>query len=471
MKLLFVSLYSDTPHFETELELASALLDDGHDVFVLRCTGQLGACLKNPEHKAGRCRLCVSKIDAGLRAIASPRLHVEELRAVAIDPRLPSAFESADELKLYALDGANLGRGVYSTMCGRANKDTRFDPRVHAAAIRTELEAAYTVYANVKDAIARHAPDRAYVFNGRFATCFAAVEACRVAGITYCTHERGGTPDRYLVREDALPHDLGVNHAEIVRAWGAGGRAISSFARRWYRERRDGVERSWESFTKAQTVGKLPDGFAGGRRNIAVFNSTMEEYASIVSWESPHYRDEVVGLRRIVEDLGTRRDVHLYLRVHPHMKHIRRDDNYQLREYAELARAAPNLTIIWPESVVHTYALVDACDVTLTFGSTVGAEACFWQSPSVLAGRALYEHLDCAYVATDHDDVVRLLLADHGAKPELGALKYGYWETMRGTRFTRFAPTGLYTGAFLGRPNRASLAARVESAELTRLGR
>src|SRR5262245_38267639 len=125
MKALFVSVYSDTPHFETELELIGELLEDGHEVTVLRCTGQLGTCLKNPSHKDHICRMCVSKVDAGLSTMAQPRLRVEEMRRVAPDPRLPQHFASAHELMVYALDGAELGRGVFSTMCGRANKDTQ----------------------------------------------------------------------------------------------------------------------------------------------------------------------------------------------------------------------------------------------------------------------------------------------------------------------------------------------------------
>ena len=470
MKALFVSLYSDTPHFETELELMSDLLEQGHEVVVMRCTGQLGTCLKNPDHRAGWCKLCVSKIDTGLATIASPRLRSEVMATGVPDPRLPHAFDSADELKLYTLDGANLGRGVYSTMCGRALKNTQLDTRKHAATIRMELEAAYTVYAATREAISRHRPDRVYIFNGRFATCHAVIEACAQEGVPFATHERGGSPDRYLVRNDALPHDLALNCAEIEATWAAGGPDKEAIAARWFEDRRGGVERSWESFTKAQTVGKLPDGFDPAKHNIAVFNSTMEEYASIKGWESPLYRDEVTGLAQIVDALAAQ-DVHIYLRVHPHLKNIPREDNYQLRAYAELERRAKHLTIIWPESPVHTYELLDRCRVALTFGSTVGVEACFWGRPSVLAGHALYEQLGCAHVPTSHDEVVRLLADPPPPRDRLGALKYGYWETVRGTPFTRFRPIGLYGGEWLGRPSQPSLVARVQSALLTRLGR
>ncbi|MBV8756660.1 MAG: hypothetical protein JO257_05280 [Deltaproteobacteria bacterium] len=468
MRALFVSLYSDTPHFETELELIADLLDAGNSVDVLRCTGALPACLKNPEHREGWCGLCRSKIERGLATIASPRLRVFDLAATVPDPRLPARFASADELKAFTLDGLELGRGVYSTMCGRAGKDTHFDTVQWAPQIRSELEAAYMVLAGVRAHIAARRPDRIYVFNGRFASTWPAILAAEEAGLPFFTHERGGSTDRYLLRERALPHDIALNHAEIEAVWAAGEPDREAQARTWFEERKAGVERSWESFTKAQSVGKLPDGFDPGAHNIAIFISTLEEYASIQGWENPLYPDEVVGLARIVDAVRDK-PVRLYVRVHPHMKGIARDTNYQLREYSRLA--APNLTMIWPESPVHTYALLEAARVTLTFGSTVGVEACYFGKPSVLAGRALYEQLDCAHVARSHDDVIRMLLAPPPPKPQLGALKYAYWESHRGTKYTRFRPIGLYDGEWLGRPCRASLSARLQNIVLSRLGR
>src|SRR5262249_29396048 len=160
-------------------------------VHVLRCTGQLATCLTNPAHKSWQCRTCVSKIDAGLHAIGRGRVHVEELppASAAGGSELPHEFASVDELKGYEYDGANPGRGVYSTLCSRIPKDTRFDTRRYAADVRRELEAARHVYVAVSQTLRRLRPDRLYVFNGRFSVTFPVIEACRQQGIDYCTHE------------------------------------------------------------------------------------------------------------------------------------------------------------------------------------------------------------------------------------------------------------------------------------------
>lgn len=295
--------------------------------------------------------------------------------------------------------------------------------------------------------------------------------ACELTGTTFVTHERGGTRDRYAVREGALPHDLAANIAEIEETWAAGEADKEAIGRRWFVERRNRVERNSMSFTKEQTIGLLPNGFDSSRHNVAIFNSTMEEYASIKGWESPVYRDEAIGVQRVVETLASHPDAHVYLRVHPHLKGIAREANYQLRIYGELESRAKNFTVIWPESSVHTYELMDRCKAVLTFGSTTGVEACFWGTPSVLGGHALYEALGCAYVPKTHEEVIQLLTSDLATKDQLGAVKYGYWESERGITFKRFRATSLYTGEWLGRPCRPTLTARVQSAVLRIRGR
>lgn len=470
MKLLFACIYADTPHFETELELMADLLAQGHDVHVLRCTSQLAACVKNPLHLPSRCMVCVSRIDAGLRAIASPRLTVETLPSSPIEPRLPAEFADVDALKAYTIDGANLGRGVYSSLGTRLDKNTRFDTRRHATDVRRELESAWAMFAATRRTIAREKPAAVYLFNGRFSTTYAVIEAARLAGVDYYTHERGGGADRYMVRKNTLPHDLDAHWRDIADVWGAGGPAKIEQGRAWFVGRRAGSEDSWLSFTKSQSVGKLPDGFDPRRHNIAIFNSTMEEYAAIPGWESRLYRDEAQGLVQIVESLAGDRDTHVYLRVHPNLRDLPRDGNYQLALYAALEKTAPHLTIIWPESPIHTYALLDACPVTLTFGSTIGAEACFWGKPSILGGRAIYEPLDVAYAPPSHDELLALLRQPPPPKPIDGAIRYGYWETVRGTPHRRYRPTGLFSGEFAGRPLRPGLGAQLASSLLWRIG-
>ena len=472
MKAVFAIFYAETPHLETELELIVDLLAQGHEVHVLRCTGQLVSCMGNPKHRESGCLRCISKIDRALEGIASPRLTVEVIAPAQHDPRLPTQFGDINALKRYELDGINLGRAASSSVCASINKDAGVDTVRHATEVRLQLEAAFESFSAVHAVLSRVKPDRVYVFNGRFATVYPVVLAARALGIDYFTHDRGATAAHYLLRRNHLPHDLDISHEEMIALWEAAGPDRAEQAAAWYQRRRDGSEEAWLSFTKSQEVGLLPPGFDSMLHNVVVFNSTMEEYSSIAGRPDLVYEDEVEGFRQIAESLGARPDVHLYLRIHPHLKGIPRNDHYQLRAYAAVAEQVPNLTVIWPESVIHTYALMERCNTVLTFGSTMGAESAFWGKPSVLAGRGFYEGVGCCYVPTTHAEVVELLCRpDLTPRPGDGALVYGYWEANRGARYRHFSPTGLFTGRFEGETLDASVAVRVRAALLARLGR
>jgi hypothetical protein len=459
-----------TPHFETELELMADLLDEGHDVVVIRCSGQLSSCLVNPEHLPSMCLRCRSKMDDGFARVRHPRLKIEEIDPGPIDARLQRRFSSTEELKLYCLDGVNLGRGACASTCAQINKDTKLDAEKHAELIWRELSAAYQVHMGVRRAIERHRPDRVYVFNGRFATCYPVVLACRAMGVEFYTHDRGATIAHYLLRKNTLPHDLGVIHDEMMELWAQGGPDRERVASEWFEGRRAGAEPAGPSYIKSQIRGRLPDGFDPARRNIAIFNSTIEEYDTIVQ-DTFLYPDEVVGLRHIVESMKGVPDTRLWLRVHPNLKNIPRDDNYQLRAYAELDRQHDHLTVIWPESDVHSYTLMERATLSLTFGSTIGVEAAYWGHPSVLAGRASYERIGCCHVPSDHDELVGMLRQDLPTKGRASSLPYGYWESTRGTLYKRFQPIGFFGGTYEGREIKTSATTRARAIAMRLLGR
>jgi hypothetical protein len=87
--------------------------------------------------------------------------------------------------------------------------------------------------------------------------------------------------------------------------------------------------------------------------------------------------------------------------------------------------------VIPPESIVSSYALMDACEKVITFGSTTGVEASYWGKPSILVGRAYYEMTGACYHVRDKEELVRDLNDHLEPKDKLGAIKYGYFQVDR----------------------------------------
>jgi hypothetical protein len=378
-------------------------------------------------------------------------------------PGLKREFASIEELRRYTFQSKPLGLGVASSVVSKHFKDHRLDTRKNRGLIRREIESSWHVYVVAKHHFSEHRPDRAYVFNGRIASHKPVIWACTDLGIPFYGYEVAGTMGRYVTRLNTIPHNIEAITREIRDLWENAPHGAAETAAQWFDQRRAGMDQGCISFTKNQSSGQLPPGFDRSKRNIAIFNSTIEEYVAVEGWENTLYSpDETAGIRRILDSFREEPGFFFYLRVHPNLATVPEKRNSQLQDIRTLAGAYPNLRVIWPETRIHSYALMDACDTTVTFGSTIGAEATYWGKPSILAGKALYQDLGCCYIPQTHEALISLLRTrDLPPKPRQAALMYGYREMAYGTPFVCYMPSSPSSGLFMGVRVDASTPARI----------
>lgn len=452
MKVFFFYTGTPTPVFETELELIRKHEKSGDTIRVLQCTGNLGNCFWNPEKMNSICSMCRSKFKHGWDVLNSGKnVDLKHFPSNKLTPSdIPLGFNSVDDLKRYRYDNENIGFGVASCLVS-LYRDHRFDTYMYSSQVFRELNTSIQVYKTLKREFEEFKPDRVYVFNGRISTQLPAILICKRMGLEYFSYEVAYTPNRYLLRKNSTSHSRHAMREEIDMLWSAGGDEREKTARLFFEQRRAGVVHDKvASFTKYQVKSLLPKGFNKDKKNIAVFNSTIDEYAAIEGWENPFYEpDETAGIRRILETFECDNRYMFYLRVHPHMKEVPSTTS-QLQDIRELKSRFGNLYVIWPADIVDSYELMNACTKVLTFGSTIGIEAAYWGRPSVLAGRAVYENFDCIYAAKTHDEVVKLLEKDLAPLPADSALKYGFREMSHGIPFEYFKETGFKNGLATG---------------------
>ena len=162
----------------------------------------------------------------------------------------------------------------------------------------------------------------------------------------------------------------------------------------FYEERLHGKEQAWVSFVKDQQQNLLPTDWNPNKQNIAIFNTSEDEYESIgTEWKNELYENQAVGLEKILIDFESNDAFHFYLRIHPNLKGL---NNRQIRDAYALKKYS-NLTIIDSESPVSTYTLMMRCNKTITFGSSTGIEAVYWGKVSILLGKSFYCNLEAAY--------------------------------------------------------------------------
>ncbi len=443
MKVLVYSASPQSPHLETDLELAKRLSTQGHEVVFLRCKGILRVCVENPFHQAVICAACRSKYEKAIELTKLDGVRFVALQEEGDYSTIPAKFANVDELKNFTYEGHSAGQAVASTLIGRINKDHKFSTEKYSTRVNRALKTWVDAYTNLKKFIDEWNPDEVYFFNGRFLTHHPLMSLAVQKNITWYTHERGGTMNTFILRKNAMPHDIEYSIAEVKDLWKNAGRDREAIGHRFYVDRRNNVAQSWVSFTKGQEQGQLPAGFDHSKKNVVIFNSTMEEYEGMPSWKNPIYKDDNDGLRRVIESLYDRPDFEIYLRVHPNLKLL---ENSQVKEIREMAAKYPRVKVIWPEETVHSYALLDHAFKVITLGSTIGVEATYWGKPSILLGKAMYLGIDACYEPPTHEEAVQLILQpDLAPKSQLPALMYGYWELTKGEPFEWFTPIDLFT--------------------------
>lgn len=457
MKYLIYSIYSATPHFETELEIAQNLLDEGHEVYFLKCNSELLTCKINPNHDLIKCLLCQSKINKGFQSINIPKKNILELPKYNKNNYNIPKYSNIDELKNIEYKNSDVGLAVASSLI-TSLRDNQFDIKEYESIINDSIATAMMVHDGCEEILKMVKPDEVVIFNGRFLEIKALMRICEREKINYYTHERGGTNSLYSYRKNTTPHALESLVREIEIDWAREDELKFEKGELFFTQRRNGVIQSWVSFIEDQRKDVLPSNFDKNKINIGIFNSSMDEYESIPDFTNLIYKDDNDAIEKLCESFKDDSQYHFYLRNHPNLKGL---DNYQTKSIEAIGCKFKNITIIPAEDVVDTYALIDAVDKVVTFNSTIGVESLYWGTPSILLGRAVYEKIEGIIVPNDHTDAVNILKQNLAKPTKEGAIKYGYWCLNFGYPYKYFVAESLYTGKFKGKHVKGNLILRL----------
>ena len=299
------------------------------------------------------------------------------------------------------------------------------------------------VHFSIKNHLQQKKPDLFVLFNGRFAELRPALRMARALGVETHVHETAGITGRYSLTVNNWPHALAEIKQQIEDTYANSPLPADEKKRvaiEWFAQRRTAQRTDTQLvYTGQHMHGLLPAGLTPQTRNIAIFNSSEDEFATLEDWWNPFYRNQTDGLTRILEALHATAPLKFFVRVHPNLKDVH---NSQSRQLQELPRRFPRVEFIQADSLISTYALLDACDAVLTFGSTVGIEALYRGKPSILVGRSPYEDLGGVLRPQGHEAVVALLenfaqtgVLPSGGDPELAVTKFGFYQKTFGRPF------------------------------------
>lgn len=443
--LIYMPFAAWIPHLGTDLEIAAKHLDAGDEVHIIQCSGDLSSCEPNPSHTKLRCVACRYQRDKGLSLINLPdqKRHELALNNFHRCLDLPD-FHSIEELKSFEINNVDIGMAVASTLISRTRDSnpnvSNFEKYIHENILMSN-----SIYNAIKYHLQQIEPDIFYLFNGRFAAIRPALRAAQDIGIKTFVHERTGVSQKYILSEDTYPHDIEDQKNMINNFWDNGqpNHEKEEIAKQWFEDRRNGNDQGWYSYTKSQKRMKIPDDFDVSKRNVSIYISSEDEFAAIDGWLNPIYKSQTDAINTIL-NADTDENIRFYLRIHPNLRGL---DNTQTRELSKLK--GKNLTVIPADSKIDSYELMSASEKVITFGSTMGIESVYWGKPSILAGRSIYEDLGGCYIPKDHEELIDLINSHLNPLSNLGALKYGYFQT-EGIPYIYYNPDSLFKGKFKG---------------------
>lgn len=389
--------------------------------------------------------MCESRFRSGMKWLGNEAviqndffmLKKDEFETVRALESLP--LKSASELRLIKIDGADIGLAALGSLISLL-REPAFDVVLHRKLVVSVLQSATVAFFSIRNHLRIYQPDKFVIFNGRFAELRGALCAAQSQGIPTVVHERAGVLEKYSTTLNTSPHNLLAMKQSIEEVYAGSSLDYAEkikIAAEWYQERRDNKPQSWYSFISEQSKGLLPE-LSPGRCNIVIFNSSEDEMEAYDYWKNPVYTDQSDGIRRISESVCNDGRFKLFLRVHPNLRGV---DNTQTRMIEALGKCYPSLAVIPSESPISSYDLMEACDIVISFGSTIGIEAAHVFKPVILLGRAIYEDLGCCIQPKSHEEFIQILTQFVSQEREIipdrsklikGTTKYGFFKKLSG---------------------------------------
>lgn len=391
--------------------------EEGCDVYMVGCDSTVGICHYNPMGDKCKCMFCKYTMRRFIKQLTrlNDRYHYIPISSLVSKDMIEEAektifnYSNVKELKQLTYKQIDIGYGAFSTYAtATRNIMPSFNDALHDY-LDYEMRSEIRETLAIDKIINKIQPNLLIFHNGRFNNLKPWLCATRKYGIDFIVTETKPSLERVMTKDNFFnesPHSFDAIRKKILKAWENCGDKGEEIGRLFFENKRNAKPAGDKVYTGNQIVGKLPDGFDKSKRNIAIFNSSEDEFFAI----SKEYDDSVLfenqyeGLKRIFEHYKDRTDIHFYLRIHPNLKYVRSKSHTNLYKLNY-----QNVTIIPPDSMISSYALMDSSEKIIVFGSTMGVESTYWGKPVINLVKTYYSKMDVVYEPQTEEELFSLI--------------------------------------------------------------
>lgn len=433
MKVLYYTACSYFyPGYQVVLNQVIEDIKAGNEIYWAYCNKALSRCCFSASDplRCGFCRFGYKKIENKYKGQVS---FIPIKNNVLKDFAIPE-LTNYEDLKEYEYKGIKIGISILSFyISSTRNNDGTTLPETLQQLVQRAIPELCGVVDNAEALVDRIKPDAIKIYNGRLFENRFFYDMAINRGIKFTSLEVSGgygEPFYPMKYEGGLPHSVKIFTEMTFSTWEDSTETEETKIRKgsdFYERRRKGKPTGDKKiYVKNQEKGLLPEGYDKNRYNVVIFNSSADEIAALGGdWEDSFrlFKTQYEACEYIIEH--TPSDIQYYLRIHPNLTDI----NYSYHtDLYKLQDKFPNIVVIPPDSQISTYSLLDVADKVITFGSTMGAEACYWGKPALLVGMSYYRYLGLNHYVASKEELINAIKDKKlSVGDKLNAIKYAYF--------------------------------------------
>lgn len=426
-----IAIFSEVPlwtyHHAEAVEIGLQNIVDNNFVHFISCTGALEGCPANSKKNPLLCLACRSQTNYTNKTFFKNKNSLSSNIVLDKSIKYNFSFKNIEELQNFSYKKVPIGNFVYSTLVSEL-KDSFFQLAEHKDRVDKLVLNAIRIYEFTYEYLKNHGIERIYVWNGRRSCDGPSIYAAKNLKIDYFPFIAGGGYNKILIRENVnTVHDVpsAIKELEAIK------RDLKNKNKREKLIERAKIYFKVASGEEEHNAEKKQINYLGfyqfsrdfnnnfdfykkyeNKRIIAVFSGTYFEFAGVPGYDTAKdfCKSFYDGIEFLQQPSIIPKDSIVIVRWHPNSRSIKGTEKERLNNLVD--SAPENVIHILPESNFSSYALIDHCQKTIVFGSSISIEACFRRKPVLFVGRNMFQNLNCFEIPSSFDDIKSFILSN-----------------------------------------------------------
>ena len=438
-----ILLHSNVHLWETHLaqmvELGLIHLNKNDKIYILFCNNELKGCPANFYNKKNICKRCVSQqkhtINNVLKNVTILNLDLNN------KINFPN-FKSVEEFKKINYNGLPVGKLTISTIVTQ-EADVYINFRdIKKDAFRI-AENAINLFNFTLDIIKKNKIDIVYSWNGRRSSDGPPLYAAKKLGIKYFAYITGGQIQNFKTQPTLGIHNLNYTRKLIEKFYRKNKRSKNFYkmSKYFFKYMRYGGREISGRFIYSQLFDQKIVKISSKKKTLLIFTSSYWEFFSLHDNEWAKI-DQFKILKKILNNKILKKKYDIIVRWHPNQRFAGSGEKKIINN---IISKKEEITHYDFNSKINSYSLLENSDIILSFGSTIGIEATYYNKPSICFGSAFYDKTNGVYLAKNFQQLQKLLLKNLKPLSKQNALKFGFHEMMAGNityKFLKFNKFG-----------------------------